>query len=254
MKPIVRTIPKMKKKKDHSKSLPSHTPIRPIESQAVHAPIQWNNTVLIADSVYYGIVSWFGIGCTVLFLVALSAYFIKAMSVRPRILDRQIVTRFIDPPTGQPATIYRMGPENSIAPARSQDGRTGLHFTFGENRSSGMILSRELIRIPDDAKNFAVTLNCAYKGHPTFYLGFTNRVPTGNVDSFEEILAGETMVMLELPPSLDQMRFFLSMASTYYTPDLFEVPWTEARYFYFFITSPIPTEFFLNDMILVEKR
>jgi len=117
-----------------------------------------------------------------------------------------------------------------------------------------MILSRELIRIPDDANNFGLSINCAYKGQPTFYIGFTNQIPSGHVESYSELLAGETMVMIELPPSLDQMRFFLTMASTYYTPDLFEVSWTQARYFYFFLTSPVPAEFFLNDMTLVEKR
>ncbi len=208
----------------------------------------------MTDRVYYEVVTWFGIGCTAFIIVALSAYFIRALSVRPRILDREIVGRLINPPTDSPSTIYRMGPENSIAHARSQDGRTGLHFTFGENRSSGMIFSRELLEIPDDAKNFGITLNCAYRGHPTFYIGFTNRVPSGNVESYTELLMGETMVMIELPPSLDQMRFFLTMASTYYTPDRFEVSWAEARYFYFFFTSPVATELFLDDMFFLEKR
>ncbi|MBN2326074.1 MAG: hypothetical protein JXR73_02895 [Candidatus Omnitrophica bacterium] len=240
-----------KKRKSHNaaKATPPPAPSAP----APLAPAQWRSPVL-SEAAYYGWISYIGYGLTGLLFILLTAYFIAGNLIRPRILDMQFVQRLMHPPENQPVEIYRIGPPDASVYAQSKEGKEGILFQFGPDAAAGFIVSINMLPIPDDARNLGLSIHSAYKGIPSINYGFTDRLPPPESATWYTFLSDNAAVVTEISPNEKEMRYFVTMAAHYYTPDQFKVGWREAKYFFFVFTAPTPTELFLDKLIFVEKQ
>ncbi len=244
----------MVKKKNKLKTIPSSAPLP--SPKKIHTGFfsSWWDEPFVSTERYYGILSRIGIGISMVLFLATTAYFVKGNWVRPRILDSNFVTRILQSAENPDVQLFRVGPVNSFAPAEAQDGKKGLYFRFGGEQVAGFVVSRNLLKIPDDAQNFGISISCAYKGNPTLIMGFPKQEPVGNIENWKPFIERESGVTKEFPPSQDSMRFFLTLATTYYKPEDFSLPWNQAKYAFFVFQSPVPTELFLENIVFVEKR
>lgn len=214
----------------------------------------WWSAPVISDKQYYGWVSSAGYGITAFLFGILSLYFYMGYTVRPRILDREIITRIMNPPSGASYEIYPIGPADSITPARLNGESNGILFKCSPGAPVGFLVSKNMLTLPEDIKNFDISVCSAFQGSPSINFGFTNRIPQDYQLNWNDFFLRMTMASLEQPPSQDQMRYYVTMPGHFYAPSQFEVPWNSAKYFFFLITAPIKTEIFMEKMIFVEKR
>lgn len=242
-----------KKRKPQQPAIPAIQPGDSAGSSGI-AQSSWREKPFLPQEWYFGWISKTGYYATALLFVLLTIYFLLGYQTRPRILDRDLVARIMNNSSGPSNEIYAIGPPNSIQNARFNEKEEGLYFKCGGDEPVGFLLSRNLLNIPTNTINIGLSICNAYKGVPTFCFGFTNRNLADYQYDWRKLMAGIKMVSQEEPPSPEKMQYFVTISSTFYTSDFFDVPWNEAKYCLFLFTAPVPTELFLEKIIFVEKR
>jgi hypothetical protein len=239
--------PTKKKKKLLSRLEPNNS------ATAVHPEhsftFPWVEKPCISSPLFQKHFSQVGIFLSIVCILGIGLFGLRGYQLRPRILDSKLIEKIIRNPKDSPNRIYHINARSPMQYVQN-DTQEYLRFQFGPDTYSGFIIPKEMLDIPDDARNVGMSMFAAYKGIPNMAWGFLPELQSVKISN---ILKNYSHVNNEYYPSLDSIRAHVIIATHYYSPDKFEVHWKDAKYIFFLFHSSKPTDFYLEKMLFIEK-
>ncbi len=209
--------------------------------------ILWGRHPFISQDEFFGIINKSGRVITNLLFVALLIFFYRGYTIRPRILNDDLIQRITHPPQKSMGQVFHLGPASSKQKVRFEKDKEGIRFNMIPDESVGFYISTDFFKILPGAKNLGLTTCSQYKGSPTITYGFTDIPPDKTINI-------TSTFSVQMTPRINTEAYMVSIPSKYYKPGKFEVPWDRAKYFYFYFTSPSPMELILEKLIFIENK